>query len=68
MKLHYEYTVYIHYLGRPYKCDITDTNVSIEGWGPINEYHYVALRNYLEEEGFICAIDEKKGILDLFKS
>ena len=68
MKSHNEDTVHIHFLGRPYKCDIIETNVIIEGWGPINEYHYASLRNYLEDEGFIRAIDERKGILDLFKS
>jgi hypothetical protein len=68
MKSHNEYTVYIHYLGRPYKCDIVEDNVTIEGWGPVNEYHYAALRNYLEDEGFIKATDERKGILDQFKT
>jgi hypothetical protein len=68
MKSHNEYTIYIHFLGRPYKCDINETNVTIEGWGPIDEQHYASLRNYLEDEGFIKAADENKGILDLFKS
>lgn len=66
--IHNEYTVYIHFLGQPYKCDIINDNVTIEGWGPVDEQLYSSLRNYLEDEGFIKAIDERKGILDLFKT
>ena len=61
-----EYTVYIHFLGRPYKCDISGTNVTMEGWGPIDEYHYASLRNYLEDEGFITESDKRKGVYNLF--
>jgi hypothetical protein len=68
VKEHNEYIVYIHFLGKPYKCDIIGDNVVIEGWGPIDEQHYASLRNYLEDEGFIIESDKRKGILDLFKS
>ena len=67
MKSHNEYTIFIHFLGKPYKCDVVETNVTIEGWGLIDEQHYDSLRNYLEDEGFIKASDERKGILDLFR-
>ena len=67
MKSHNEYTIFIHFLGKPYKCDVVETNVTIEGGGLIDEQHYDSLRNYLEDEGFIKASDERKGILDLFR-
>jgi hypothetical protein len=68
VKQHNDYTVYIQFLGKPYKCDVAGMSVAIEGWGPIDEQHYASLRNYLEDEGFIQEIDKRKGIFDLFKS
>jgi hypothetical protein len=70
MKPHIDYAFYITFKGRQYKIDVVGTNVAIEGYGmSIFEVQgeYEVLRKYIEDEGFIKAVDERKGILDQFK-
>ena len=49
-------------------CEIIQDRVSIISKGFPEEGIYESLRYYLEEEGFIPAIDDRKGILSLFNN
>jgi hypothetical protein len=64
----FDYVLSIEYKGMKFACEIIQDRVSIISKGFPDEGMYESLRYYLEEEGFIPAIDDRKGILSLFKS
>ena len=64
----FNYALSIEFKGMKFACEIIQDRVSIISKGFPEEGIYESLRLYLEEEGFISAIDDRKGILSLFKS
>jgi hypothetical protein len=60
------YDFLIKYQGRTFNVFVKGTNVTIEGFGPIDDNLYEGLRKYIEDEGFIAEADQKKGIFKLF--
>jgi hypothetical protein len=67
MKSNNNYVLDITYKGSMFRCEVNGTEVAIISKGWPDERMYESLRYYLEEEGFIKELDERKGILDLFK-
>jgi hypothetical protein len=63
-KLQYDFD--ITFKGYKYHVDIKNERVGIASIGLPPDGDYEALRKYLEEEGFIVAIDQERGIFDLF--
>jgi hypothetical protein len=66
-KRHTDYAFYIKFYGKEFLCNVEGTNVTIISDLPAESNIYEHLRNYIENEGFITEIDQKNGILDLFK-
>jgi hypothetical protein len=68
MKSHNQYSFDITYSGMAFRCDVDGTSISVQSRGFFEERAWESLKRYLEAEGFIKELDERKGILDLFKS
>ena len=68
MKSHNDYTFEILYGGGLFRCEVNGMNVTIQSRGLFDDRMYESLRHYLDAEGFIKELDERKGILNLFKS
>ena len=67
MKKSLEYNFEITFKGHKYHVDICEESVGIASLGLQAIEEYDALKKYLVDEGFIVAIDEKRGILDKLK-
>jgi hypothetical protein len=63
-KLQYDFEITFN--GYVYHIDVQGNNVGIASIGLPPDGHYEVLRKYLEDEGFIVAIDQERGIFDLF--
>ena len=50
-----------------FNCEVNGIQVAIQSRGFFEERAWESLKKYLEDEGFIKEIDERKGILDLLK-
>jgi hypothetical protein len=66
--INFNYVLSIEFKGMKFVCEIIQDRVSIISKGFPEEGIYESLRYYLEEEGFIPAIDDRKGILSLFNN
>jgi len=51
-----------------FRCDVDGVHLTVQSRGFLNDRAYESLRRYVEAEGFIVELDQRKGILDLFKS
>ena len=51
-----------------FKCDVNGIHLTVQSRGFLEDHAYDSLKRYLEAEGFIIELDQRKGILDLFKS
>ena len=67
MRSNNDYNFTITYSGMEFNCEVNGTQVAIQSRGFFEERAWKSLKKYLEDEGFIKELDEKKGILDLFK-
>ena len=63
----FNYVLSIEYKGQKFVCDIEQEKVAIISKGWPSENIYESLRYYLEEEGFIPAADDRKGISSWYK-
>jgi len=68
MKTHNQYSFTIVYSGMEFNCEVDGIRIAVQSRGFFEERAWDSLKKYLEAEGFIKELDEKKGILDLFKS
>ena len=68
MKSHNDYKFNIQYLGQWFEIDVQGVNINITGFGILPDGQYELIRDYVINEGFIKEVDEKSGVLDLFKS
>ena len=68
MKTHNQYSFDITYSGMVFRCDVNGIHLTVQSRGFLDERAYDSLKRYLEAEGFIIELDQRKGILDLFKS
>jgi hypothetical protein len=68
MKTHNQYSFDITYSGMEFRCDVNGIHLTVQSRGFLDERAYDSLKRYLEAEGFIIELDQRKGILDLFKS
>jgi len=63
----FNYVLQIEYKGQKFVCEVEGTKVAIISKGWPSDRLFESLRYYLEEEGFIPALDDSKGILSMFK-
>ena len=68
MKSHNQYSFDILYSGMAFRCDVDGVHLTVQSRGFLDDRAYESLRKYVEAEGFIVELDQRKGILDLFKS
>jgi len=68
MKSHNQYAFNIVYSGMEFNCEVDGIALTVQSRGFFEERAWTSLKKYLEAEGFIKELDERKGILDLFKT
>jgi len=67
MKTHNQYSFTIMYSGMEFNCEVNGLQLTVQSRGFLEEHAYKSLKKYLEDEGFIRELDERKGISDRYK-